>query len=179
MEKLKRIILNNEDLLMEKILNYAKERNYVKYSSTLKEAWRLSISGLSEALIKVIEKNSTIPEMSPDDDFTKSEFAEFGIIEAEKHRSRGVSLGMFLGLMKYYQQSYIDLINESNFSIKEKEYFSQYIKRFFDHVELGFTIKWTRLSKTETINELQDTNRIVTSKLGIGTAVTVFIPYIT
>ena len=39
--------------------------------------------------------------MGPDDDFTKSEVAEFGVSEAQKHRSRGVTLGMFLGLMKY------------------------------------------------------------------------------
>jgi len=72
MEKLKRIILDSEEILMEKVLNYGKERNYTKYSSTLKEAWRLSISGLSEALMKVIDNNNTIPEMGPDDDFTNA-----------------------------------------------------------------------------------------------------------
>ncbi|MHB8125708.1 MAG: hypothetical protein ACYDEJ_08730 [Desulfitobacteriaceae bacterium] len=156
MEKLKRIILDSEEILMEKILNYAKERNYVKYTSTLKEAWRMSISGLSEALIKVIEQSNSIPEMGPDDDFTKSEVAEFGIAEAQKHRSRGVTLGMFLGLIKYYHQVYTDLINESNFSLKEKKYFSQYIKRYFDHVELGFTIEWVGLTEKQKLIELQE-----------------------
>lgn len=164
MERLKRIILDSEEILMEKILSYAKERNYVKYTSTLKEAWRMSIAGLSEALIKVIEKSKSIPEMGPDDDFTKSEVAQFGIVEAQKHRSRGVTLGMFLGLMKYYNQSYIDLINESNFSSEEKKYFSQYIKRYFDHVELGFTIEWAGLSEKQKLEELQETNRKMTNE---------------
>lgn len=149
---------------MEKALNYAKKQNYVKYTSTLKEAWRISIAGLSESLVKVIEKNNSIPEMGPDDDFTKSEIAEFGIIEARKHRSRGVTLGMFLGLMKYYNQAYTDLINESNFSLKEKEYFSQYIKRFFDHIELGFTIEWSGLSEKQKLEELQITNREISNE---------------
>lgn len=163
-EKLKRIILNSEEILTEKIINYAKERNYVKYTSTLKEAWRMSISGISKAIIKVIEKNRSIPEMGPDDDFTKDEIAEFGIVEAQKHRSRGITLGMYLGLMKYYYKAYVDIINESNFSLEEKEYFSQYIKGFFDHIELGFAVEWAELSKSIRIKELQEANREMTNE---------------
>jgi signal transduction histidine kinase len=159
MQKLKRIILDNEDILMEKILSYAKEQNYTKYTSTLKEAWRMSIAGLSEVIVKMIEKSSDIPKMGPDDDFTKNEVAKFGIVEAQRHRSRGVTLSMFLGLMKYYQQVYIDLIDESNFSYKEKKYFFQYIKRCFDHMELGFTTEWAELCEKEKIEELQEANR--------------------
>ena len=164
MEKLKRIILESEEILIEKALKYGKERNYTKYTSTLKEAWRMSIAGLSAALIKIIEKTDAIPEMGPDDDFTKSEVAEFGIIEAKKHRSRGVTLGMFLGFMKYYQQAYADLIYESDFSPEEKKYFSLYIKRYFDQVELGFAIVWSGLSEKQKAEELQESNREMTNE---------------
>ncbi len=149
---------------MEKILTYAKERNYVKYTSTLKEAWRLSISGLSEALVKVSYKSEAIPELGPDEDFSKNEIAEFGVIEAKKHRSRGISLEMFLGLMKYYQQAYIDLINESNFSDEGKVFFSQYIKRYFDYVELGLVTEWTTLSEKIKLEDLQAQNRDMTNE---------------
>ncbi|MDR3541943.1 MAG: diguanylate cyclase [Desulfosporosinus sp.] len=164
MEKLIKIILDSEEILIEKILNYAKEQNYVKYTSTLKEAWRMSISGLSDALIKVIAKSNSIPEMGPDDDFTKSQVAEFGISEAQKHCSRGVTLGMFLGFIKYYHQVYIDLIDESNFSSNEKKYFSQYIKRVFDQVELGFTIVWAGLSEKQKLEKLQEANREIANE---------------
>lgn len=164
MEKLKALISDSEEILLDKILKYAKERNYVKYTSTLREAWRLSIAGLSEALIKVINKSSSIPEIGPDDDFAESEIAEFGISEARKHRSRGTTLSMYLGLMKYYHQSYTDLINESNFTREEKEYFIQYIKRFFDHVELGFTEEWAGLSEKKSIEELRKANREMTNE---------------
>ena len=163
-EKFKRIILENEDVLMEKALNYGKERNYTKYTSTLKEAWRMSIAGLSKALVKVIENNDDVPEMGPDDDFTKSEVAEFGIIEAQKHRSRGVTLGMFLSFMKYYQQAYEDLIYESNFSVEEKRYCSLYIKRYFDQLELGFALEWSGLSEKQKLEELQKSNRVITNE---------------
>ncbi len=149
-------LMNQEDTLVEKILRYAKKRNYTKYTSTLKEAWRLSVAGLSEALIKAIEKNKDIPEMGTDDDYTRDEIAEFGILEARKHRSRGITLVMFLGLFKYYQQSYIDLVKESSFRPEQKEYYCQYIRRYFDHVELSFTMEWTGLTKDQEFEELQE-----------------------
>jgi len=164
MQKFIDLISDSEEILMEKILNYAKKQGYVKYTSTLKEAWRMSISGLSKALLKVARKNEEIPEMRPEDDFTQDEIAEFGIVEAHKHRSRGITLGMFLALMKYYQQAYVDLVEESDFSPEEKRHFCQYLKRYFDHVELGFIIEWSGLSEKQKIEELQDANREMTNE---------------
>ncbi len=162
--KLKNELLENEEVLMGKILDYAKKHDYTKYTSTLKEAWRMSISGLTDALVKVIDKTSDISEMGPDDDYANSEIAEFGIIEARKLRSRGVTIGMFLGLVKYYCQAYVDLVQEGGFSIEEKTYFSQYIRRFFDFVELGFTTKWMELSEKHLVEELQEQNRHMTNE---------------
>ncbi len=160
----KNLILCSEDILMEKVLKYAKERNYVKYTSTLTEAWRVSISCLSASMIKTIETNGTIPEIDPNQDYAQNEIAEFGVYEAQKHRSRGVTLGLFLGLMKYYQQAYADLIHESALLPEEKQFFLQYLKRFFDHVEIGFVVEWTGLSEEQKLQELQDANRNMTNE---------------
>ena len=160
-DKLAKYILENEETLVNKILKYAIKLNYAKYTSTLKEAWRVSIEGFSEAIVKVITRNSTAPEMGPDDDYTKKEAAQFGIIEAQKHRSRGVTLAMFLSFMKYYQQAYIDLISESGFSEKEKTYYMYYIKRFYDNVELGFIVEWAGLSEKQLLTDLQESNRLM------------------
>ncbi|MBF4692515.1 diguanylate cyclase [Fusibacter sp. Q10-2] len=162
--KFRNLILSSEVTLMGKILVYAKERDYAKYTSTLAEAWRLSISGLSEALIQASYRSESIPEIGPDEDFSKNKIAEFGVMEAKRHRSRGITLEMFLGLMKYYHQSYIDLIAESDFSTEEKVFFSQYIKRYFDHVELGFITEWTTLSESTKVQNLQAQNRDITNE---------------
>lgn len=164
MEKLVRILSESEDLLMDKILAYAKKFNYVKYTSTLREAWRLSVSGLSAALIDAVKKNGEIPELGPDDDFSQEEISQFGIIEAKRHRCRGVTLGMYMGLMKYYEQAYIDLIQESDCSSDEKAYFSQYVNRFFDHTELGFIMEWKELTEKQRLIELQNANREMTNE---------------
>lgn len=160
----KELISSSEDILMEKVLKYAKERNYAKYTSTLLEAWRISIASLSASIIKAIEINDTIPEMNADENFAKNEMAEFGVLEAQKHRSRGIPLEMFLGFMKYYQQAYTDIILESAFSAEEKQFFLQYIKRYFDHVEIGFIVEWTGLSEEQKLHELQEKNRNMTNE---------------
>jgi|GEM_PF-4882320 len=97
----------HEDWLMARILGYAKKRDYTKYTSTLKEAWRLSISGLSSSLVGAVQTMTLDLELGPDQEYTGDPATQFGIMEAMKHRERGVRLDMFLGLMKYYHQASI------------------------------------------------------------------------
>ena len=61
------LVIRSEDWLMNRILYHAKMRGYSKYTSTLKEAWRLSISGLSHALLEAIRTDDPDLELSPDE----------------------------------------------------------------------------------------------------------------
>ena len=161
---LKDLIANNETWLMRQILKYAKARGYTKHTSTLQEAWRLSIAGLSASLLSTLEKRKASYELKPDDDYMKDPAASFGIVEAKRHRQRGVHLDMFLGLMKYYRQSYKDLILHSNLHARHKTGHAHKIERFFDRVEIGFCKEWATLSDGEKLTELQDTNRLMTNE---------------
>ena len=60
-------VLKHEDWLMERILKYAKQRDYAQYSSTLKEAWRLSISGLSKSLMDALNAKGHDLELGPNE----------------------------------------------------------------------------------------------------------------
>jgi diguanylate cyclase (GGDEF)-like protein len=164
MQLLYDLISTREDWLMNRVLYYAQLNNYTKYTSTLAEAWRMSIQGLSEPLMKAIKERSNPPELSPDDDFTRDPIASFGIIEAQRHRSRGVTLSMFLGLMKYYKQSYIDLVMQADFDSKYEEHCRLFIDRFFDRIEIGFIVEWSSLSEDDKIEKLQSTNRTTTNE---------------
>jgi len=157
-------INDHEDWLMGRILDYAQQRDYTKYTSTLKEPWRQSISGLSESLVELIKARGEDIELGPDSDYTSDPATRFGIIEAKRHRERGISLDMFLGLMKYYQQSYQDLIKESKFAASEKQHFSNLINRFFDRVEIAFCTTWASSKKDHLLGELQDRNRQMTNE---------------
>ncbi len=157
-------ITDHEDWLMERVLNYAVSRNYAKYTSTLKEPWRLSISGLSSSLVKVIGIKGEDLELNPDEDYASDPAAQFGINEANLHRKRGITLAMFLGLMKYYQQAYIDLIRESSFGESAKQRYENLLNRFFNRVEIGFCSTWSESSENKVVEEMQDCNRQMTNE---------------
>lgn len=143
---------------------YAKLHNYVKYTSTLEEAWVASIEGLSSALLNAIAIDPQVPEIGVDHDFVNNSMASFGAIEAQKHRERGVTLEMFLGLMKYYRQSYLDLIGESIKDQEQRKLYLLWVNRFFDHNEISFCSEWTAQTKDTIISELQLASRKLTNE---------------
>ena len=164
MKPLKNILLKNEDWLMSRILNYAKQQGYSVYTSTLKEPWRLSISGLTASIIEGLRRYDTAPELNSEEDCTMDPLAQFGIAEAQRHRERGIDLGMFLGLMKYYRQSYLDLIKRQNFEMETEEKYELFINRVFDRMEIGFCVEWSRRDFNQDIYELQTNNRLMTNE---------------
>jgi len=153
-----------EEWLMQRVLDYAHERDYTKYTSTLVEAWRISIVGLTETIQKAAALGDAVPELGPDDDYVQDPIASFGIMEAQKHRERGITLSMFLGLLKYYRQSYIDCVAESEFTPEEMAYYCLFIDRCFDRVEIGFCQEWANVTGGEKLSELQTTNRRMTNE---------------
>ncbi len=157
------LILDNEDWLMERILSYAKDRDYTMYTSTLKEAWRLSIVGLSTSFVSALKKHGGIPELAPTEDYRIDEMTIFGSQEARQHRSRGIDPGMFIGLFKYYKQTYRDLTESSDLEIDYMKECLNCVERFFDRVEIAFLQEWVVLKKDGTVQELQEKNRQLTN----------------
>ncbi|MEW5725102.1 MAG: ATP-binding protein [Thermodesulfobacteriota bacterium] len=161
---LKDLVTSREDWLMERVLRYAKQRGYTKYTSTLVEAWRLSISGLSAAIVRALPQEDLELELGPDDDYTHDPVAEFGLIEAIRHRERGVSLSMFLGLMKYYRQAYLDLVKEEGVEPGTEARLLRIIERVFDRIEIAFCVEWAESDQSKLIGELQVRNRFMTNE---------------
>jgi len=158
------LVAGHEEWLMAQVLGYARRQGYTRYTSTLLEAWRASIVGLSTALRETLERFPEPPEFGPDDDFRADPSAAFGILEAQLHRNRGVTLAMFLGLMKYYRQSYQDLVTAKVTKRQQRRLFRLYLDRFFDRVELGYSSEWLAASEGERLTELQVTNRALTNE---------------
>lgn len=158
------LINENQLFLIKRILNYAKLHGYVKYTSTLEEAWAVSISGLSKSMTAAVKTDPAIQDINVDYDFLTNPICSYGVIEAKKHRGRGVSLEMFLGLMKYYRQAYFDLIIEKISNEEKKQHYLVWVNRFFDYNEIAFCSEWSSNSKDILINELQEANRKITNE---------------
>ncbi|MBI5558116.1 MAG: PAS domain-containing protein [Deltaproteobacteria bacterium] len=172
------VFLKTHELwLMRRVRDYALERGYTRYTSTLEEAWRISIAGLTDSITAALAISEEPWELGPDDSFVSGPMAAFGVLEAQKHRSRGVTLEMFMGLMKYYRQAYLDLARmpapqpwpeqrrdegESNW---DKELLARFIERVFDRIEIAFCAEWSRRETVDSaVDELQATNRLITNE---------------
>ena len=164
MQKLIGLIKDEQTYLLKRILNYAKIHHYVKYTSTLEQAWVVSISGLSEAIINGILVDPQVPEINVDHDFVNNSISSFGIIQAQKHRYRGVTLEMFLGLMKYYRQAFLDLVTETMQETEKTQTYLLWLNRFFDHTEIAFCTEWVTNSEESIVSELQVANRMITNE---------------
>jgi signal transduction histidine kinase len=162
--ELKTQLDKNEDWLIKRILYYAKRQGYTAYTSTLEEAWRASIAGLNRPLLETPSTNFWMLELHPHFDFMNDTYANFGVLEAKKHRERGVDLIMFLGLFKYYRQSYEDLLYRLDFEAEDIEKCRKFMKRYFDRIELGFMDEWTRASRDEINEEMASRNRELTNE---------------
>lgn len=149
---------------MGRILEYATTHDYVKYTSTLKEAWRLSISGITQSIVDEIKQNRMDMSLGPDTDYSQDPVAQFGIEEARRHRERGVGIGMFLGLLKYYRQTYKDLVDVSGDDPDTKTKFDQFIERCFDRIEIGLCTEWMQMPAEELLSKLQVVNRRMTNE---------------
>jgi signal transduction histidine kinase len=162
--QLRDLIARSEDELMVRVLGYAQRFGYTRYTSTLAEAWRASVAGLSQPILEALETSDHVRELDPDEDYAGDPIAAFGILEAKRHRARGIALGMFLGLMKYYRQSYTDVITEARFAPEDEEWALQFVNRTFDRVELGYATEWASASSTSHLEELQAANRALANE---------------
>lgn len=164
MENLIELIQNNQPYLINRFHFYAKKHDYHKYMPTLETAWVQLIAGISGSLTECLALYQEPPEIYLDFDLSSEPISRFGVTIAQWHRQRGVSLEMFLGLLKYFRQTYVDLLLEN---IKDPSVRSEsihWIQRFFDITEIAFCKEWNDKSRDELLQELQAANRNLTNE---------------
>ncbi len=153
----------HEDWLVNSVIAYAQRQGYTAYTSTLEEAWRISIRELSATLALAAAAGDRILEFEPAEPFSDPVSA-FAVTEAARHRQRGIDLRMFLGLFKYYRKAYLDCVAESAHGpdgIADDRFF---VHRVFDRLEIAFCSAWAELDSDHRTAELQAANRRLTNE---------------
>jgi PAS domain S-box-containing protein len=152
---LKTLLADREMWLMERVLAYAKDQGYAAYTSTLVEAWRTSIVGLTKAVCAALDSFDCHSHEYPASPAASSDpIADFAILEAKQHRKRGVTLPMFWGLLKYYGRAYRDLLDECLDPGRERDAAKAFLAECFERMEFSFVLSWTKLSGVEAIDAL-------------------------
>jgi diguanylate cyclase (GGDEF)-like protein len=163
-ESFQELVVGSEDWLIRQIIAYAKRQGYTRYTSTLEEAWRISIHQLSETLIEAMSMAQTVTEFDAEETFVDDPISAFAILEAERHRERGIELRMFLGLFKYYRQVYLDLVEGFELEPDQVRATLFFVTRVFDRLEIAFCSAWASYDSEIRFRELQDANRRMTNE---------------
>ena len=164
MRRLHDVVAGNEDRLTARIIDYAKERGYTPFTSTLEQAWRASIHGLSAPLLTVLAEGRACTEVVAEAEYGRDPIASYGIEAARRHRTRGITLGLFLGLMKSYRRTYLDLADDAASCDGERREWCTVIENFFDRMEVGFCDEWANHSADEDTEQLRAQNRLITNE---------------
>ncbi len=156
---LRTLLEDNEAWLVDRFFHYASAHHYNRYTSTLRSAGTMTAAGLTESLLQAMDTWTDIPDLAPDEDYRSDPAASFGRIQARRHRERGVSLTMFLGMLKYFRQAYQDLVRSRDFELQRRRRYHLFVERVFDRLELAFLSEWSADSQDHLLAELQDSNR--------------------
>lgn len=161
MEKLKSLILSHEDWLIDRVVHHAHQHDQTRFTSTLREAWRTSIAGLSQPLVASIDE--ALDNHVQNNKSLETAVA-FGREQARKHRWRGTDLAMFLELLKLYRGSYFELIEENVPDPEERQPFNNLLLQMFDSVELGLTREWSMIDETVELARLREEVRALSNE---------------
>ncbi len=150
------LIARNEDRLLERILSLAEASGYFRFVPGTPEEWRAALRGLSGSLLQAYRADSSPPSLTAEDVGRNDGLSAFGVAEARKRRREGMPLGIFLGLVKFFRQEYLDLVRTAGLPREEEEGLLRYVERFFDRNEIASSVSWTAESVSERVTELQE-----------------------
>jgi signal transduction histidine kinase/HPt (histidine-containing phosphotransfer) domain-containing protein/ActR/RegA family two-component response regulator len=164
MRQLHDLIAASEGWLTTRIIHYAKELGYTPFTSTLEQAWRASIHGLSAPILEALAESRSLSAVRAEADYARDPIAFYGIEAARRHRTRGITLGLFLGLMKSYRHAYLDLAETLDVSPEVRAHHRSVIDNFFDRMEVGFCDEWAGRPTDVQVDDLARQNRLITNE---------------
>ncbi|AEO47790.1 Hpt sensor hybrid histidine kinase [Rhodospirillum rubrum F11] len=156
---LEKLLRENEDWLVRRVIDYAREQGYMAYTSTLEEAWRAGMVGLIDAFLAAEADGTPAAPPRASLSYTEDPVAGYGIETANRHRARGIPLALFLGLLKYNRRALLDLAARDPRPAADQAEIKNRIDNYFDRVELGLCAAWSRFEREQEVGKLRERNR--------------------
>lgn len=159
------LLQKSEEWIINRITGYSQKSEFVNQDYPKHQSWALSVKRLSALLIDAARNyKMQVPEVQPGNDYKDDTIYTFGMSEAMRHREWGVSLSMFIGLIKYFRQTYDELLSgsgsdESNISAQRI-----FTSKCFDRIEIAFVTEWNSNNEKYLLDELRSVNRMLTNE---------------
>jgi two-component system NtrC family sensor kinase len=161
------LIVRNEEHLLAQVLSLAEANGYFRFVPGTPEEWRAALRGLSGSMLQAFRSDPSPPSLAADDIGREDGLSAFGVVEARKRRREGMPLGIFLGLVKFFRQAYLDLVRTAGLPREEEEGHLRFIERFFDRNEVAVCVSWTSESISGRLADLRKENDELTRVYGL------------
>ena len=167
MGRIHELFFAHEERLIELALLCAKRQGDAWCASAPPEAWRISLSVFTQALALAEERcGEDAGPLAPGDDGVSDPVFEFVFQEARLHRERGVSLAMFLGLVKCCRRACVDLVRQKIAGVDDMARSEDFVIGFFDRLEVGLCAEWSDVDDGKRLVDLQGKSRCSTREKG-------------
>jgi two-component system, NtrC family, sensor histidine kinase HydH len=157
MTPLYKLIEKSGDWLVHRVLHYGKAHGYTTAVSLPEETWKIFIEDITQELLQSIRAKKKPNDLTAGIDYTKDPAALFGAKIVSRLQHQNIPFDILFGLMKYYRQSFVELVREGDFGKKEEEPYRLIVDRFFDRLEIGLLIGWPQKRTREEIRQ-EDSN---------------------
>ncbi|WP_298266675.1 histidine kinase [Geobacter sp.] len=161
---LRQLFLGSEAWLLDRVRRHVRDIGHGAYAPTLVTARKIALGGIARTLAEVMDTILDEPVFSYDIEPQDDPVTKFCAGKAREHLQRGVTVGMFLGILKCYRRSFHDLIGEHELPPGEKERGREIVERFFDRVEIATCTQWCGLTEEDKLAQLQEGNRRLTNE---------------
>jgi len=146
------LIQNHRQWIMERVFKYATAQGYLPFVPQEPRIWLDALEKVSETFISAVQSGDIVPlraEQRSDDDPIR----RFAMEEARGHRRRGVDFPIFLGVLKYIEESHLDLVRHKIDTLEDKINFLDTLRHFFDHLTIEFCVTWAEILSEEASDE--------------------------
>lgn len=151
---------SQQERLVDRSIQIAKDNGYAPYTTTIRAAWVEAIQSVTRCLGTYLAASGTGPDgaIATRDYQHDARFSEMRRI-ARLHRSLGITLQLYLGLFKHFRNIYLDAARAAP---ARSSCLDRRITDFFDEAELSIAADWTDSTDEQRIRELQARTRSVT-----------------
>lgn len=146
---------------MDRSIEIAKTNRYAPYTTTIRAAWVEAVISVTETLRDYLRSESRRPTgpLAETDYGRDPRFSRMRRI-ARLHRSVGITLPLYLGLLKHFRNVYLEELDDLPGGISPEE--RARVRDFFDESELSVTVDWHKTPDNHRLRELQERTRAIT-----------------
>jgi PAS domain S-box-containing protein len=115
------------------------------------------VRGITASIGQAVEQfGARMPVIQLGEDLSQDASLAFGVMEAARHRERGLQLDMFLSGMKCYAQTYQDYLSGSLTDPDQRRAAVRFVHGFFDRLELALVSEWVQHRSEDEVEQLRE-----------------------